>query len=183
MGYQHNVIVEGLRTKREAANGKPRLTFQAVTDRKPLLDPKRVISEKTWRNFSKDKGGTRKVVTIPKSIKESMFKVTGETETGMTATSSTIFYENGDVFIGATLDEQPDGEGVMVSPDGDLYVGEWRIGRQHGRGYYLWADRRMYVGTWVNGVRHGAGSFYIDGESYNVEYDNGKMLVDERKRR
>lgn len=118
----------------------------------------------------------------------------------------TYLFSNGSIYEGQWLDDKRHGYGKMQFVDGDVYEGEYQNDMRHGKGTYTYADGDKYSGQWFNNQKHGKGKFiYVDGDVYEggwkndekhgkgvyfyasgkqeyVEYDNGKLIVDEAKK-
>ena len=79
---------------------------------------------------------------------------------------------SGDVFIGATDDEQnPEGYGELEFTDGSKYMGFWKNGRQNGTGKEIFLEqdgsKAIYVGHFLEGQKHGLGRYtWADGSNY-----------------
>ena len=87
-----------------------------------------------------------------------------------------IIYSNGDKYVGDVRDGLPDGYGTIASIDGDMYSGWWKNGRQHGHGTYIWTDGDFFIGMSKDGERHGKGAYFVDGEMYEEEWENGQLI-------
>lgn len=69
--------------------------------------------------------------------------------------------------------EQPDGQGTMYYDNGDKYIGEWENGQRHGEGEMTLENGDTYTGAWKNGEKHGTGTYiWHSGERYEGEYKN-----------
>ena len=65
--------------------------------------------------------------------------------------------ENGDFYVGETLNGKPAGKGKYTWSHGAVYVGEFFNGKTSGQGKYTWSDGAVYVGEWVDGEMSGRG--------------------------
>jgi len=67
------------------------------------------------------------------------------------------------------------GTGTMFWPNGDKYVGEWKDGKIHGVGTLTWSDGTKYTGEWRNGLENGKGEMtWSDGTIYIGERKDSK---------
>ena len=65
-------------------------------------------------------------------------------------------------------------EREIVDEDGNRYVGDTVDGQIHGEGRFDWADGSSYEGSFKNGEVHGEGTMqYVDGSKYTGTFDRG----------
>ena len=76
--------------------------------------------------------------------------------------SSTLYLEDGSVYVGGLKNGVKHGQGTMTWPNGDKYVGEWKNNKFNGHGTMYWGDGRKYIGEWKNGQRNGKGTMTWD---------------------
>jgi hypothetical protein len=72
---------------------------------------------------------------------------------------------NGDHYKGETLDEIPNGRGIMsYSETGDKYEGLWAEGRRKGYGIIKYANGDTFSGEWLHDLKSGDGTYeFADG--------------------
>ena len=81
---------------------------------------------------------------------------------------------NGDIEIGARLNNTTYWNGTFKFNDGSYYSGDWENGIMHGYGMMHYADGGIYYGNWSNNLRHGEGDMtYSNQTTYigNWKYD------------
>ena len=92
-----------------------------------------------------------------------------------------LTYEDGSIYFGEVLDDEPNGVGTMTYPSNDRwrrkeYTGAWRDGLRHGKGRMVWTFGDVYDGDWVNGQMSGKGKYqYADGRRYTGDWKDGKQ--------
>ena len=65
----------------------------------------------------------------------------------------TVYYPNGDKYVGAFKDDMFHGQGTATYANGEKYVGEWKDNNFHGQGTKTIADGRIEIrGFWEAGV-------------------------------
>ena len=69
----------------------------------------------------------------------------------------TIHYNNGDKYVGETLNGERHGQGTYTFHDGKHYVGAWRNGQRYGQGTLTFPNGDVYMGEFANGTFHGHG--------------------------
>jgi hypothetical protein len=69
-----------------------------------------------------------------------------------TLTPSKITYKDGGTYVGTTLNDLPEGEGVLNAPDGSTYTGGFKNGNFDGQGVYTFADGRVLSGIFEDGA-------------------------------
>ncbi|MCH1436922.1 MAG: hypothetical protein L7U70_02400 [Flavobacteriales bacterium] len=95
-------------------------------------------------------------------------------------------YRNGNVYEGeVNQNEEPHGQGTMFYKNGDKYVGAWEDGNRHGQGKMTNKNSVViYEGAWANDFRHGQGKatfkngVYEGQLSYGFPHGKGKMTFD-----
>ena len=101
--------------------------------------------------------------------------------------SSTLYLEDGSVYVGGLKNGVKHGQGTMTWPNGDKYVGEWKNNKFNGYGTFTqhpnsaaalvrsWDNEWKYVGEWKNNKFNGHGTMYWgDGRKYIGEWKNGQ---------
>ena len=87
-----------------------------------------------------------------------------------------IIDEDGNHYVGDTLDGEIHGEGRFDWADGSSYEGDFKNGEVHGEGTMLYTDGSKYTGTFNRGERHGYGVSTLDnGEVYVGTFVADKM--------
>lgn len=71
---------------------------------------------------------------------------------------NTIYYANGDRYIGKKENGRKQGYGRLIYTNGDQYVGYFE---KNGRGNYVFANNDWYEGNFVNDQFNGHGTFYF----------------------
>mmetsp|Transcript_18160 Transcript_18160/g.51662 ORF Transcript_18160/g.51662 Transcript_18160/m.51662 type:complete len:442 (+) Transcript_18160:163-1488(+) len=93
-------------------------------------------------------------------------------------TLQTSIHQNGQYFGGTGANGQPEGTGVLMSPDGAMtvYFGQWQGGARHGRGKHFSEGTLVYDGEWSDNTRHGLGEeFDAKGQlSYTGGWEKGR---------
>ncbi len=87
----------------------------------------------------------------------------------------TIFYANGDKYIGAFKEGNRSGDGKYTYSNGNKYVGQWTNGKKNGKGEFTYLNGSKYIGDFVNGKWTGNGTLinYL-GDKYVGEIKDGK---------
>ena len=70
------------------------------------------------------------------------------------------------------------GKGLYKWPDGCYFKGEYIKGVREGNGEYKFSDGKIYKGPFSNGKPNGIGIINIDGNNFNCEFKNGKLVTD-----
>ena len=87
----------------------------------------------------------------------------------------TLFWKDGDKYIGQWKNGKRHGEGTHFLKSGSKYIGQWRNDKEHGQGTYFWKSGSKYIGQWKNGKRHGEGThFWKDGTKFIGQYKDDK---------
>jgi hypothetical protein len=110
-----------------------------------------------------------------------------------------IKLENGNIYLGNTLDNKADGFGNLILSEGDVYSGQWKddeatgvgiytnlIGcsyngfweknKRNGYGVEKWTTGSHYEGYFLNGCKHHLGVLYLEDESfYEGEFNNNAI--------
>jgi hypothetical protein len=88
----------------------------------------------------------------------------------------TIYYPNGDKYVGEQINGTPEGNGTMIWANRDTYIGQFRNGLFNGQGTYIWANGDRYKGEYKNDMRDGQGVMtWINGDKYSGEFRNDEM--------
>lgn len=87
--------------------------------------------------------------------------------------SSTIEYENGNVYTGSTYNGTPSGLGTLKSSNGHVYTGHFLDGKRHGVGLEVGADNYVYNGNWQFDMYHGKGRLQNASGTYDGSFRNG----------
>jgi hypothetical protein len=84
---------------------------------------------------------------------------------------ATIYYQNGDIFLG----ELKDGHrtfGSLLFSNGEVYEGQFNELGYHGKGKYSFPDGRVYDGFYKDNNKFGQGSFtWPNGAKYDGQWD------------
>ena len=86
-------------------------------------------------------------------------------------------YENGDYYIGQSLNGLKHGKGIYYNKNNTiLYEGDFVLNKIEGKGKYYWENGEYYIGEWLNGHRHGKGILYYKNNliKYEGDFVNGK---------
>lgn len=87
-----------------------------------------------------------------------------------------IVDEEGNRYVGDTVDGQIHGEGRFDWADGSSYEGAFKNGEVHGEGTMQYVDGSKYSGTFNRGERHGYGVLTLDdGDVYIGTFVSDKM--------
>lgn len=71
----------------------------------------------------------------------------------------TMYYYNGDVYIGNWFQDKRSGKGTYTWKAGAKYEGEWKEDKKNGQGVMVWPDQSKYEGEWKDDARDGRGRF------------------------
>ena len=87
----------------------------------------------------------------------------------------TLYYNNGDYYIGETLQKSRNGYGTYYYKNGNKYEGYWLDNLKHGKGTFFYYTGEMYEGYYVNNKKDGYGEyFYKNGDRYKGEFKENK---------
>ena len=87
----------------------------------------------------------------------------------------TLYYNNGDYYIGETLQKSRNGYGTYYYKNGNKYEGYWLDNLKHGKGTFFYYTGEMYEGYYVNNKKDGYGEyFYKNGDRYQGEFKENK---------
>ncbi|MFB6363210.1 stalk domain-containing protein [Paenibacillus elgii] len=96
----------------------------------------------------------------------------GEREKG------TLYYDNGDKYIGPFDNDKPSGAGKLVYKNGDVYEGDFFDGRREGKGTYKTTKGEKLVGDFKNNMMNGVISHYdIKGVLLSVSEFSNDVLI------
>lgn len=70
-----------------------------------------------------------------------------------------IVYDDGRVYEGYVVNDEPHGYGCVYCKDGTRYIGEWKNGQKHGKGFDCYRPQEYYYGDWVYGRQEGVGEY------------------------
>lgn len=73
------------------------------------------------------------------------------------------------------------GKGLYKWPDGGEYYGEYKNNTKEGFGKFKWSNGKIYEGPFLNGRPHGIGKLVVGGNSFEVEFIDGKLNQNRRK--
>lgn len=59
-------------------------------------------------------------------------------------------YNNGDKYVGESLNGKRHGMGLYIWESGNAWYGEWKDGKKNGKGIAMWYDGGYKIGTWRN---------------------------------
>ena len=89
----------------------------------------------------------------------------------------TIYYPNGDNYLGEFKDDQRNGKGTYTWAVGDIYAGEWKDDQRTGQGTYTFANGNVYVGEFRDTKLNGQGTFtYANGNAYIGEWRDNERI-------
>lgn len=119
---------------------------------------------------SKIQKGIQYVASIFDKAQEQIVAIKTEAQ----RTVGVINFENGDIYEGQILNQQPNGKGNMTYADGRIVYGEWEGLDPVGTCTCMWRNGDKYVGTMKDGQMHGKGQLTrVDGLEYDGEWENG----------
>ena len=91
---------------------------------------------------------------------------------------TSVFYENGDHYIGDLKNGLPDGNGTLNSifdGIGYTYIGEFKNGKKNGKGNLSSKDNKYnYDGGWINDKKNGVGTLFDNGDKYTGDFVDDK---------
>ena len=96
-------------------------------------------------------------------------------------TNCFLLYDDGSLFYGECLDDEPHGYGWMVFDrryNSDLlkYVGNWYRGKKNGHGQQFYNDKSIYYGKFKNNSSYDVGlMMFSNGSCSNVTIKNSKI--------
>ncbi len=99
-----------------------------------------------------------------------------------TLKQSEITYNDGNTYIGTTLNGIPEGQGTYTEADGSNYVGEFKDGQFNGQGTYTFADGYTLTGVFENSkLLNGQGTYTSeDGRTLTSIFENGELISREK---
>ena len=88
-----------------------------------------------------------------------------------------IYYENGEYYIGATINYLKHGEGIYYYKNGNIkYEGDFIDDEYEGNGKKYYEDGQYYIGQFKKGFKHGKGIHYY--KNGNIKYE-GDFIDDD----
>jgi len=72
------------------------------------------------------------------------------------------------------------GYGTVYYENGEKYVGEFVVGKKDGVGVYIYTNNEKFVGTWKKNQRVGVGKFYQNNELKIVGFWESDQLIEEK---
>jgi hypothetical protein len=99
-----------------------------------------------------------------------------------TLKQSELTYNDGNTYIGTTLNGIPEGQGTYTETDGSNYVGGFKDGQFNGQGTFTFADGRTLTGIFENGkLLNGQGTYTSeDGRTLTGIFENGELISREK---
>lgn len=98
----------------------------------------------------------------------------GETLNGKRHGQGTLYIKEGGKYQGQWKEDRYNGNGTLVFSDGSTYIGGFSKGFMHGSGQLFYPDGSYYKGHYLYGVREGFGLYYVDSDNkYNGYWANG----------
>jgi len=99
-----------------------------------------------------------------------------------TLKQSELTYNDGNTYIGTTLNGIPEGQGTYTETDGSNYVGEFKDGQFNGQGTYTFADGYTLTGVFENSkLLNGQGTYTSeDGRTLTSIFENGELISREK---
>ena len=95
----------------------------------------------------------------------------------MILNDSTEIFENGEYYIGQSLNGKKHGKGIIFDKNGNIiYEGDFVNGEKEGNGKYYYKNGEYYDGPWIKDKKHGKGIIYYPNGSilYEGEFVNDK---------
>jgi hypothetical protein len=93
------------------------------------------------------------------------------------------YIEDGNIYNGDWLNDNKNGEGIMIYSNNDVYLGDWLNDKKNGIGIMYYANGDKYAGNWKDDKKNGNGKMeYINGDKYEGNWlddkrsGNGKMI-------
>ena len=95
-----------------------------------------------------------------------------------TINDASIFYENGDHYIGDLKNGLPDGNGTLnkiLDGMGYTYIGQFKNGKRNGKGNLSSKDNKYnYDGGWKDDKKNGVGTLFDNGDKYTGDFIDDK---------
>eukprot|EP00475_Leptophrys_vorax_P045524 TRINITY_DN9474_c0_g1_i4.p1 TRINITY_DN9474_c0_g1~~TRINITY_DN9474_c0_g1_i4.p1 ORF type:complete len:753 (-),score=171.28 TRINITY_DN9474_c0_g1_i4:1171-3429(-) len=87
-----------------------------------------------------------------------------------------MYYPNGNIFVGTWVNGQKEGPGSFVWNDGRKFNGNYAAGKPNGFGTFMNALGERYEGNYVDGKKHGKGQYHFqDNSVYDGDWENNFM--------
>lgn len=99
-----------------------------------------------------------------------------------TLSGQTLILQNGDKYIGSSLNEELTGRGKFIHYDEHknveyTYEGDLLKGIRHGNGTYTWSNGACYKGSFMYGLMSGIGEMLFEnGNRYKGPFINGIII-------
>jgi hypothetical protein len=91
-------------------------------------------------------------------------------------------WANQDTYLGTFQNGKMHGSGLYKWPDGGEYEGDYVENLKEGQGRFKWANGRIFEGPFKAGKPHGAGKLTNNGKIMEVEFIDGKINKDYKKK-
>jgi hypothetical protein len=99
----------------------------------------------------------------------------GYVKNGKKHGQGTLYFKNGDKYIGEWREDKKHGQGTYIYADAEKYVGQWKDGRMHGKGTYFFKSGNKFTGQWREDKKHGPGTYFFkNGDQWKGSYVNNK---------
>ena len=79
-----------------------------------------------------------------------LFAVSAFAQRDVSETNDTVFYNNGDIYVGTVRKgtHQAHGYGILWTASGNKYTGDFNRGKMEGNGTFIWSTGNTYTGQW-----------------------------------
>ena len=89
----------------------------------------------------------------------------------------TLYYKDGNLYVGLWKISEKDGYGKMYYKHGEKYFGDFKSGKKSGSGVLISKDGSKFTGTFQDNKKHGSGSItYNNGKKANELWENGILI-------
>lgn len=103
-------------------------------------------------------------------------KYKGQFRKGKIHGEGTLYFSNGNKYVGKWVDHYRQGKGRLVFTNGDSYNGQFHHSKFHGLGEMVFSNGDRYRGNWTDDYMHGEGSYnYHNGDRYEGQFRKGKL--------